>query len=65
MQQKECPFGKCAVKKKNTLFVEAKQLLFWFVVPRWKNPKTDTASFGLLMACCHFLMLFVSEFFPW
>lgn len=42
-------------------FVEEKQLLLWFVMPRWKNPKTDTAASGLLMACCHFLMLFVSE----
>lgn len=50
--------------KKNMFFVEAKQLLLWFVMPRWKNPKTDRASSGLLMACCHFLMLFVSEGSP-
>jgi hypothetical protein len=35
-----------SVLLKNMSFVEAKQLLLWFVMPRWKNSKTDTGSSG-------------------
>lgn len=44
------------------MFCGGKTVAFVVVMPRWKNPKTGTASSGLLMACCHFLMLYVSEF---